>query len=118
MKIFKSYGTGSGGGTAWIFQRITGLVILVTIVLHYLFVHFLNGGEVSYQEVVSRLTTPLWKTIDLVMLTAILYHAVQGLIINIHDYVHRAGWRIFLVGLTWFVFITLWITGITTVVTL
>ncbi|MFC2170692.1 succinate dehydrogenase, hydrophobic membrane anchor protein [Calditrichota bacterium] len=115
MKI-KNFGTGSGGSTAWIFQRITGLVIVVTIFLHYLFLHFLNGGMVTFGEVSQRLSTPLWKTIDITFLTAIIYHSIQGVIMNIHDYVHRAGIRVTLVGLTWFVFIVLWITGITTVI--
>ncbi len=115
MKL-RQYGTGSGGSTAWIWQRITGLVILIAFVLHYLFLHFLNGGNVTFTEVASRLSTPLWKTIDIAFLSAALYHSVQGVIMNIHDYIHRDGWRMFLVGFTWFAGVILWLTGLTTVI--
>jgi len=117
-RLLKQFGTQSGGSTAWIWQRITGLLLVVTLFLHYLFLHFLNGGDVTFSEVSGRLAMPLWKTIDITFLTAALYHSVQGVIINIHDYVHRAPLRITLVGLTWAVGLILWITGIATVVTI
>ncbi len=112
----KQFGTGSGGSTAWIFQRITGIVILVTIFLHYLFLHFLNHGNVTFNEVADRLSTPLWKTIDITFLSAVMYHAIQGVIMNIHDYIHRPGFRMTLVGLTWFIGLVLWLTGMATVI--
>lgn len=115
MKL-KQSGTGSGGAFAWFFQRITGLILVLTLLLHYLFLHFFNDGIVTYQEVASRLSTPLWKTIDLLFLVSVIYHAIQGIIMNIHDYVHRPGFRITLVGLTWFLGIVLLITGAATVI--
>ncbi len=113
----KQFGTGSGGSTAWIWQRITGLVLVVTLFLHYLFLHFINHGNVLYSEVSSRLVMPVWKTIDVVFLTAVVYHAIQGVIMSIHDYIHEPMWRTVLVGFTWFAGIVLWITGVITVAT-
>ena len=117
-RLLKQFGIQSGGSTAWVWQRITGLVLVITLFLHYLFLHFLNGGTVTYAEVAGRLAMPLWKTIDITFLTAALYHSIQGVIINIHDYVHRPALRVTLVSLTWVVGLILWITGIATVVTI
>ena len=117
-QLLKQFGTQSGGSTAWIWQRITGLVLVIALFLHYLFLHFLNGGNVTFAEVSGRLAMPLWKTIDITFLTAALYHSVTGVIMNIHDYVHRAMLRVTLVSLTWVVGLILWITGIATVISI
>jgi len=117
-RLLKEFGTGSGGSNAWIWQRITGLVLVLTLFLHYLFLHILNGGMVTYGEVAGRLTTPLWKAIDLTFLSAALYHAVQGVIMNIHDYCHRPALRVTLVSITWVVAIILLVTGFATVISI
>ncbi|MBD3166519.1 succinate dehydrogenase, hydrophobic membrane anchor protein [bacterium] len=113
----KQFGTGSGGSTSWIWQRITALILVVTLFLHYLFLHFLNGGVVTFEEVTLRLASPLYKTIDITFLTAALYHSVIGVTISIHDYVTAPMWRTALVGFAWVVGIVLWITGVMTVAT-
>lgn len=100
----------------WIFQRITGILILVSFILHYLFLHFLNDGQVTFREVAGRLSTPLWKTIDITFLSAALYHGVQGVIMNIHDYIHSPGFRVTLISVIWTIGIILWLTGMTTVI--
>ncbi len=116
--MLKQFGSGSGGAASWMMQRISGLVLVVALLLHYLFLHFLNGGNVEYSEVASRLASPLWKTIDLTFLTAALYHAAYGVIMSVHDYVHRPGIRVTLVTIIWFVALILWVTGVATVMTI
>jgi succinate dehydrogenase membrane anchor subunit len=111
-------GTGSGGSTAWVLQRISGLLLVVTLLLHYMFLHFLNGGSVTWAEVTTRLSSPLFKTIDLVFLVSVLFHAGQGIVINIHDYIHRPAPRVILVSLAWLLMLVLLITGTVTIVTL
>ena len=115
MKL-KQSGTGSGGAFAWLFQRITGLILVIVLLLHYLFLHFLNDGGVTYREVAGRLAAPFWKSVDLLFLLSVVYHAVQGIIMNIHDYIHRPGFRVTLAGLTWLLGIVLLITGATTII--
>jgi succinate dehydrogenase hydrophobic membrane anchor protein len=118
LNMLARTGTGCGGSTAWVLQRISGLLLVVTLFLHYLFLHFLNDGNVTWQEVTTRLTSPLFKTIDLVFLVSVLFHAGQGIVINIHDYVHRPAPRVILVSLAWILMLTLLITGTVTIVTL
>lgn len=113
----KQYGIGSGGAFAWYFQRITGLILIITLLLHYLYLHFLNGGNVTFQEVTQRLSTPLWKTIDLVFLVSVVYHAMQGILMVVNDYVHRPALRSTLVAAVWVLGMVLTITGVVTIVT-
>lgn len=102
----------------WVLQRITGLVLVLTLVLHYLFLHFLNGGQVEWNPVVERLASPFYRMLELLFLTTALYHGAYGVIMNIHDYVHRPTSRTILVTLTWLIAFTLLITGFVTVITL
>jgi succinate dehydrogenase hydrophobic membrane anchor protein len=85
----RQLGIGSGGAFDWFFQRITGVVLFVTLLLHFLFLHYLNAGQVDAQGVWDRLQHPFWKTVDLLFLVTAIYHGVQGVIMNIHDYVHK-----------------------------
>ncbi len=118
LNMLARTGTGSGGSTAWVLQRISGLLLVVTLFLHYMFLHFLNGGTVTWEEVTTRLASPMFKTVDLIFLVAVLFHAGQGLVINIHDYFHRPAMRVILVSLAWLLMIVLLITGTVTIVTL
>jgi succinate dehydrogenase membrane anchor subunit len=117
MRLLKQFGTQSGGSSAWIWQRLTGLVLVITLLLHYLYLHIFNHGMVTYFEVTNRLASPLWKTIDLTFLAAALYHSVTGVIMSIHDYIHRPGLRITLVSLVWVIAAVLFVTGVATIAT-
>lgn len=80
---------------AWVFMRVSGVVLLFMALGHLAIMHLINNIEViDYQFVVRRFATPFWRTYDLVMLWLALIHGVNGARTLIDDYVGAPGWRV------------------------
>lgn len=96
-------GIRSGGAFQWFFQRITGAVLLLTLLGHFWVLHFFppEHGNITYETVMARLSHPLWRTFDLLFLVFGLYHGMNGVTMVIHDYIRSKNLRMTLVGLLW-----------------
>lgn len=63
----------------WLLQRISAFVLLIALGLHIWFLHFAHGGEVlRYSEIIRRLGSPIFITLDILLLVFGLYHALYG----------------------------------------
>jgi len=94
----KDYGVGSGGAFHWFFQRVTGAVLLVLLLVHFIATHYFPVGDVTYQKVLMRLSQPGWKLFYMIFLALGLYHGVSGIWIIVQDYVSRGLWRFIILG--------------------
>jgi succinate dehydrogenase / fumarate reductase membrane anchor subunit len=64
---------------AWLFQRISAVVLLAALGLHIVFLHYVNSGEpLKYSEILLRLKTPLFISLDILLLLFGIYHALYG----------------------------------------
>jgi len=82
--------------TAWIFMRVSGVVLLFMVLIHLVIMHIINNVEViNYNFVAQRYATPFWRTYDVVMLWLALIHGINGVRVMIDDYVGSRGWRVF-----------------------
>ena len=80
---------------AWIFMRVSGVVLLLMVLLHLAIMHIINNIEViNYHFVAQRYATPFWRTYDLVMLWLAFIHGLNGVLVMIDDYVGSRGWRL------------------------
>jgi succinate dehydrogenase / fumarate reductase membrane anchor subunit len=81
---------------AWLFMRISGIVLLFLAVGHVLIMHVLDTGvdRVNFAFIQLRWASPFWKTWDWLMLVLALLHGVNGLRMIVLDYVPRAGVRL------------------------
>ncbi len=80
---------------AWLFMRVSGVVLLALALAHLAIMHVLNNIEnISYQFVARRYLTPFWRTYDLVMLWLALIHGLNGVRTLVEDYVGARGWRV------------------------
>jgi len=61
----------------WVLQRVTGILILGLIGLHFWVTHY-AVPSVTFGGVVDRLRLPIWFHFDLALLAVILYHALNG----------------------------------------
>jgi succinate dehydrogenase membrane anchor subunit len=81
---------------AWIFMRVSGVVLLFMVLVHLAIMHIINNIEViNYHFVAERYATPFWRTYDVVMLWLAFIHGLNGVRVMIDDYVSSHGWRVF-----------------------
>ena len=93
----------SGRGTnfemyAWIFMRVSGLLLVVLVLGHLFIMNILDGGvqRINFSFVAGRWSSPFWRTWDLAQLWLAMLHGTNGLRTVINDYAERDGTRFWL----------------------
>ena len=83
---------------AWIFQRISGVLLVVLVLGHLLIMNILDGGvqRINFGFVAGRWASPFWQTWDLLQLWLAQLHGTNGLRWIINDYAERDGTRFWL----------------------
>jgi succinate dehydrogenase / fumarate reductase membrane anchor subunit len=82
------------GGAArwsWIFQRVSGVILIVLIFTH-LFVNLMTGDGVSqidFAFVAGKWASPLWQWWDFTMLVLAMVHGTNGMRMLVNDYARR-----------------------------
>jgi succinate dehydrogenase / fumarate reductase membrane anchor subunit len=145
------------GAFGWFFQRISGVLLLATLIGHFWAQHFDSSGDylanpqkfdairkayaekypeykkaiadgkiqdakngehvITYEQVTTRLSNPLWKVFDLLFLIFGLYHGFNGLLNIIDDYARNKAVRLTLVAASWVLAAFLFVQGTLTVFT-
>jgi len=86
-------GSSNTGAMTWFFQRISGLLLVVLLLVHFGLIHTTevdkDRGQVTYRPVAERLAGSAWKTIDLAFLFLAAFHGLNGVWMVLGDYVHR-----------------------------
>ncbi len=83
---------------AWLFMRISGIVLVVLVLGHLLIMNILDGGvqRINFGFVAGRWSSPFWQTWDLLMLWLAELHGTNGLRTVINDYAERPNTRFWL----------------------
>ena len=99
-----------GGMWPWLGQRVTAVLVIVTIMVHLVLTHYIAIGELSFDNIGERLAGGAVLVNDIVLLVAVVYHALNGLRMVVLDWglSNVAGRRVFDV--------VLWLAGIATIV--
>ncbi|MBY8841640.1 succinate dehydrogenase hydrophobic membrane anchor subunit [Streptomyces sp. SP2-10] len=86
---------------AWLFMRLSGIVLVVLVLGHLLIQLFLDGGvsKIGFAFVAGRWASPFWQVWDLVMLWLAMLHGSNGLRTIINDYAERPASRMWLKAL-------------------
>jgi succinate dehydrogenase / fumarate reductase membrane anchor subunit len=104
-----AYRTSSNAGAFnWLFQRISGILIAVVLVIHLGAVHF-GASPVD-------LGSPSWKVFHFAFVVLLLYHILNGVWLLVEDYVRTSWVRVSLFGLAWVVGLVFLILGVVTLV--
>lgn len=93
-------GSSNSGEIAWFLQRLSGLVLVIALGMHFVLLHYLDidpaTHHISFATVAERVSTPFWKTVDLLFLVLAVYHGLNGIWMVICDYIHRPLARVVL----------------------
>ena len=83
---------------AWLFMRISGIVLLFLVLGHLLIMNVLDGGvqRINFAFVAGRWSSPFWQAWDLLMLWLAMLHGTNGLRTIINDYSNRDRTRFWL----------------------
>lgn len=78
---------------AWIFMRLSGVVLLGLAVFHLLYMHLvIQVDNIDFALIAERWRNPLWKVFDFFLLLFALSHGMTGLRLVIDDYIHSPRW--------------------------
>ncbi len=80
---------------AWLFMRISGVVLIILVLGHLLIMNILDGGvhRINFAFVAGRWSSPFWQIWDLLMLWLAMLHGCNGLRTIINDYASKPGTR-------------------------
>ncbi|TQF05096.1 succinate dehydrogenase [Kitasatospora acidiphila] len=86
---------------AWLFMRLSGIVLVVLILGHLIIMLTLDGGvsKINFAFVAGRWASPFWQGWDLLMLWLAMLHGANGMRTVINDYAEKDSTRMWLKGL-------------------
>jgi len=75
------------GSLAWVYQAISGALVLVLITLHMVAQHFLvSTGLRNFADVIAWLSNPIMVVIEVLFLVVVTWHGLLGLRAVIFDF--------------------------------
>jgi succinate dehydrogenase / fumarate reductase cytochrome b subunit len=90
---------------SWVLHRITGATIFFFLFVHVLDTALVRVGPESYNEVIETYKTPIVGLMELGLVAAVLYHALNGIRIILIDFWSQ-GTRyqrlmLWIIGIVW-----------------
>lgn len=102
---------GGGGGWPWVIQRLTAAIIFLFLGTHIWVLHFSEPSEmITLEGVAQRLGSPLFMTIDILLLATAIYHSLNGVRSIVIDFGISPGarralsWSLVVIGIIAFIF--------------
>jgi len=59
-------------------MRISGVALTLYLILHIYVLHHLLDGPAAFDELMQTIQSPLFKVLEVALLGAVLYHALNG----------------------------------------
>ena len=79
------------GQWSWIFHRITGVAIILFLFAHVVDTAVIGWGPEAYNRVTEAYENPFVRLLELGLVTAVLYHSLNGMKITLIDFFPSLG---------------------------
>ena len=76
---------GHEGQWSWLFHRVTGVAIILFLFAHVIDTAVIGWGPEAYNKVTAAYKNPLVHLLELGLVTAVIYHSLNGLKITLID---------------------------------
>jgi succinate dehydrogenase / fumarate reductase membrane anchor subunit len=87
---------------AWLYMRVSGLLLILMVLVHFGVMHLYYGVEhIDFSVVAARYGTPFWRIYDLVLALLAVTHGMNGAKMILDDYLHPRSWRTAVLCLVW-----------------
>ena len=85
MLKLRTTGSKSSGSLSWFIQRVSGLVLVIMLLLHFGLMHYVavkspdgfSFQKLTFDVVKERLASPYWKAFDITFLILAIYHGLN-----------------------------------------
>ena len=84
--MFKHQESRNSGSFSWTFQRISGIVLVVIMISHYILMHWSPENGKSYEAVLARMQSNWYRVFDLTFVVLGMYHGLNGIWSIFRDY--------------------------------
>lgn len=84
--MFNYTASKESGAKSWVFQRITGIILVVFTIGHFILMHYQPDNGKTYEAVLGRMQSPWYRLIDIVFITFAMYHGLNGIWNIFRDY--------------------------------
>ena len=84
--MYKHQNSRSSGSFSWVFQRVTGLILVVVMIGHYILMHYTPESGHSYDAVLARMQSNWYRVLDLTFIVLGMYHGLNGVWGIFRDY--------------------------------
>lgn len=89
-RLKRSLYRGDPGMWSWVLHRITGATIFFFLFVHVLDTALVRVSPESYNSVIETYKTPIVGLMELGLVAAVLYHALNGVRVILVDFWSRA----------------------------
>lgn len=84
--MYKHQNSRSSGSFSWVFQRVTGLILVVVMIGHYILMHYTPESGHTYDAVLARMQSNWYRVLDLTFIVLGMYHGLNGVWGIFRDY--------------------------------
>lgn len=84
--MFKYQRSSGSGSLSWVIQRITGIVLVVMVIGHYILMHYNPESGHTYDAVLARMQSNWYRILDLTFVVFAMYHGLNGVWSIFRDY--------------------------------
>ena len=71
---------------SWILHRLAGVGVLLFLALHIVDTFLVGFGQEVYDQVIAVYKTPFMRVMEVLLVAAVLYHALNGIRVILIDF--------------------------------